>query len=253
MAACSSSEEADPASESDELSQRATEYTCRIGTARILESAEMKVTVADGHMRFVDVYGPNTGERDRSYRAPTNTQRVRYDGFEYGGDCNFRIVMDASALRGAASPQMRVQCSTDEEFMQDLYTCDSPRATRLNVRPPGPVTPPPPVVPSRDAKKWDCISTEGRILEDSVTLQIEDAGMRLVADDLEYEGVRDRDYRSRAGSWFEYEDFDYGGDCTMTAVVEQKILQPGTTSAKLKVRCAGDDFTQDTYTCKPQQ
>lgn len=247
--ACASSTD-DASTNEDDLTQRAFEYTCKRSAPVILEKPEIKVVVADGHLRFTDAFGENTGKRDKTYRSPPNTDRRRYEDFEWGGDCSFRIVMDNAALRGAPNAQMRVQCSNDDEFQQDLYQCSAPRATRLNIRPTPaePVTPPP--TPARNAKKWTCTSTDGRILTSRVTMQVDDKGMRLVADDLEYEGVRDTKYRSSTN--YEYEDFGYGGDCTMTAIVETKITQASTTSAALKVRCRGDDFTQDSYRCTPQ-
>ncbi len=57
---------------------------------------------------------------------------------------------------------------------------------------------------------------------------------------LEYEGARDTKYRSQTS--FEYQDFEYGGDCTMTAVIETKATQVSTTSVSLLVRCRGDGF-----------
>lgn len=247
--ACTSSSD-DASTNEDDLSQKAFAYTCKKNGPMILEKNEIEVIVADGHLRFTDAYGPNTGTRDKTYKNPPNTDRRRYEDFEYGGDCSFRIVMDTAAIRGAANAQMRVQCSNDDEFQQDLYQCSSPRPTRLNIRPipTDPERPPP--SPATNAKKWSCVSTDGRILTSRVTMQVDDTGMRLVADDLTYEGTRDTKYRSTTN--YEYEDFGYGGDCTMTAVIETKVTKAGTTSAAMKVRCRGDDFTQDSYRCTPQ-
>jgi hypothetical protein len=248
IVACSG-ESGNVASDESDLTLRAYEYTCTSPGARILDQAStIKLKITNGVLRFVDGFGENTGERDNTYRSPRNTSRVRYDGFEYGGDCELKLVIDDGAIRGAASATLRVQCSGDD-FMQDIYACKDPRRARLEIPDPNA---PPPVVPGPPAstKKWVCTSADGRILEKDVELQTTADDMRLVSDDLEYLGVRNRDYRARSGSYIAFEGFEYGGDCAMSAVVEDKILTAGTTEATLKVRCAGDDFHQDVYSCR---
>lgn len=237
----------------DDLRKKAFGYTCTTSDARVLEdAARIEIAVADGVFRFTDGFGPNLGARDRSYRAPKGTSRARYDGFEYGGDCALRLVVDASALTGGATPVLRVQCEGDD-FTQDVYQCSGPRPARIEVPPPAPPAPPPaPPSPPLGARRWSCAAQGALVLTDRLTLQVDAAGMRLVADDLTYEGTRDDGYRSRSGAYVAYDDFGYGGDCSMSAVVEEKILQSSASSATLKVRCKGDDFAQDSYACKPE-
>lgn len=226
------------------------EYTCTASGAFILhEASSMKVAVSGSHLRFADGYGINFGARDHSYRPPQGTERARYDGFEYGGDCALRLVIDEGALSGAPTAKLRVQCSGDD-FLQDVYSCRDPQRVGLGAPPPPPSPPAEPAGPPASAASWSCTTSDDRILSREVTMQVDADGMRLVADDLEYVGVRDPRYRSRSGSYIEFDDFGYGGDCSMSAVVEEEVLQSAAASeVTLKVRCAGDDFTQDTYRC----
>lgn len=248
---CSSSSDGIGSGEAD-LTLRAFEYTCTSSSARILENAQsMKVTVTDGRLQFVDGYGPNLGERDRSYRAPRGTDRGRYVGFEYGGDCSLKVVIDTPGIQGAESFKMRVQCSADEEFEQDVYSCAGPRRASLNIPEP-PITPTPDPTPSPAAKKWTCTTSDGQVLASTITVTVDDGAMRIVSEDLQYDGARDRAYRSRSGAYMQFDSFGYGGDCSMSVVVEEKVLsEPTPGSATLKVRCAGDDFTQNVYRCAP--
>lgn len=248
-AACSA-DAVDAAEAEDDLTAKAYAYTCTSPGARILEEAgSIDIVVSNGLFRFTDGYGPNLGERDAKYRAPKNTSRARFDGFEYGGDCSLSLVVDEAALRGAPRPELRVQCAGDD-FVQDLYTCGAARPTRLaKPKPPAPAVP---NGPPASTKTWTCTSGDGRILESTVALQVDDGAMRLTADELVYEGTRDRAYKPKTGTFVRYDGFAYGGDCAMSAVVEQKAIAGTGASTVLKVRCAGDDFVQDTYSCKPR-
>lgn len=206
--------------------------------------------VTNGLLRYTDGYGETLGARDNGYRPPSGTTRARYDGFEYGGDCWLRVVANSGLVLGDPSAQLRVQCTSDEDFFQDVYTCSNPRRASLEIPDPTPAPPPEPSVPE-DLKKWECTTSDPSALGAAVTMQLDEDSMRLVAhdDDLTYEGVRDRDYRPQHGSYIEYDDFEYGGDCSLSAVVEERALIPATSSVTLKVRCAGDDFVQGVYRC----
>lgn len=54
----------------------------------------------------------------------------------------------------------------------------------------------------------------------------------------------------RRCDWIAYDDVEYGGDCSITLVVDAKVLTSGTAATTLKVRCAGDDFLEAVYACK---
>ncbi len=250
LSSACSAEAVDAVEAEDDLSTKAYAYTCTSPGSRVLEEADsIEIAVSNGLLRFTDGYGPNLGDRDATYRAPKNTSRARFRGFSYGGDCSLSLVVDDAALRGAPNPQLRVQCAGDD-FVQDLYTCGAAKPTRLaKPKPPAPVLP---NGPPAGTKTWTCTSPDGRILEGTVALQVDDDAMRLVADELVYEGTRDRAYKPKTGSFVRYDDFGYGGDCAMSAVVEEKAIAGTASSTVLKVRCAGDDFTQDTYACTPR-
>ncbi len=249
--ACSSSSAADDSLSGNaeaELRVSAFRYTCRASASTVLNRRELAVTVSAERLRFVGEFGESLGERDHAYRAPAGTSRARYTGFEWGEDCSLKFVVDSSAVRGAAAPKLRVQCSGDDGFRQDVYDCASPTRSRLTTPE---VEPPPPAQPTHgaSARKWSCIGSGTSVLEDRLSVRLDDGVMTLKAGDFEYVGTRDRDYRSRTGSNAAYEDFGYGGDCTMTAVVETKALDASSSEAALKVRCKGEGFQEDRYRC----
>lgn len=250
-AACTGDGDGDAVVGEEDLATKAFAYTCTSPGSRILDDADtIEVAVSNGVLRFVDGFGENTGDRDRSYRAPRGKARARFEGFTYGGDCALAFVVDEGALSGKPAPQVRVQCAGDD-FVQDLYTCGAARSAR--VRKPSPPSPPPaPVVtgPGANARGWSCTSPTGHVLEKKVQVKVDDGAMRVIAGDFDYDGVRDRAYVPRAGAFVRYDGFDYGGDCSLSAVIEPKAITPGAATAVLKVRCAGDDFVQDTYACK---
>lgn len=252
LVGCAAPPEDAAAAEDEDLSkQTAYEYSCSNGSPTVLETKAFKLTVADGHMRFDDTHGENTGKRDRSYKTPKNTSRARYTGFDWGDDCDFKMVVDTSAMTGKAKIELRAQCSRDDEFRQDVFSCVSPKKTRLNIRPPAPITPPPATGPAANTKKWACTATGDDSFAPTLGLQVTGEAIRIMGE-FDWEGTRDETYKSRSGANIGYDNFDYGGDCELTAVVESKILEANTTQATLKVRCRADDFQQYAYACKPQ-
>lgn len=254
VAACAS--EASTSSTDDHLRPRAErgfEFDCATPATRtLIAAASTKLLITEGHLRFVDDHGPNIGKRDTKFRAPTGTARVRYDDFETGDDCVLRVVADETVLKGRRG-QVRVQCAGDG-FQQDILSCTNPKPATY--KPPAPV--PSPVVPTPDAppddtKRWDCrTTTPYPLLAPALAMQVVDASIRVVAAGKpDLTGVRDRDYTPRSGSWMQFEDVGYGGDCSMTFVVSGSALGPTASSTTLKVRCAGDGFQEDRYACKP--
>lgn len=251
-AACAASPSDDGAtSDEDLVRQSAFEYTCRAAAERtVLDKDTFTLTVADGNLRFDGGYGVSTGARDRTYRSPKNTSRARYTGFDWGDDCAFKLVVDAAALAGKESVQLRAQCATEDEFRQDLFACGSPKKVRLDVRPPAPTPPSPgPVVPT-NAKKWTCTATGDAGFGKQLGLKVTDKAIRIEGE-FDWEGTRDTGYRSKNGATIAFDGFDYGGDCELSAVVDAKILSSEVTSAALKVRCRGESLEQYAYTCKP--
>jgi hypothetical protein len=252
LVACAAPEGDTVAAEDDDLNKQAAyEYTCNNDSPTVLEKKSFKLTVADGHMRFDDAYGENTGARDRSYKSPKNTSRARYTGFGWGDDCDFKMVVDAAAFSGKSSIELRAQCASDDEFRQDVFSCKSPKKTRLSIKPPTPITPPPITGPAANTKKWSCSATGDDSFASTLGLQVTADAIRI-SGEFDWEGSRDKSYKSRSGANMGFDNFDYGGDCELTAVVEAKILEANATSASLKVRCRADDFQQYAYSCKPQ-
>jgi hypothetical protein len=229
----------------DEL--RSTEqgfsYACQaVGDHTLIEKAQTTVVVTSGHLRFDGDFGPNLGARDPGYKAPKGTSRVRYDGYETGDDCVLKVVADTALVSGQPSGEVRLQCAGDG-FQQDLLRCSAPTPTKLRLpkpsAPPAPVTP---VGPPASAPTWTCTNASPSELEASLTMQISDDAIRVVSGDLDYTGTRDRAYHPRSGSWIAYDDVGYGGDCSMTFVVDPGALAAGASRTTLKVRCAGDTF-----------
>lgn len=252
VVACSAETGSEAASE-DDLATKAYGYTCTTSDARVLEdAARIEIAVAKGALRFVDGFGPNLGERDATYRAPKGKARARYRGFEYGGDCTLSLVVDEGATRGDAGPSLRVQCDGDD-FVQDVYTCGAAKPARIAPAKAPPAPPPAAPVPAANAKKWSCETKSPTVLSKRVVMQTDAKAMRLVAEDFTYEGVRDADYRPKTGTWAKFEDFGYGGDCAMSAVVDESIARgAAAATTTLKVRCGGDGYSQDVYTCRPK-
>lgn len=249
--ACGGSD-ASVANEDDELrsTERGFEYECQTPSSRtLIEKASTKVLVTDKHLRFEDDYGPNLGARDTTYKAPKNTSRARFTGYETGDDCVLKAVADSTLLEGKPSGQLRLQCAGDG-FQQDILTCASPKPATLRLpRPPAP-TPPPPATPPANARKWTCTTTaSGVALTPSLEMQVDDASIRVVGE-FTYTGTRDRAYRSRTANWMSYEGFEYGGDCSLSIVVDASALASSTREVPLQVRCSGDEFHLDRYTCR---
>lgn len=251
VAACSAAAADDDVTNDDDLTgQAAYQYACRATTSRtVLDTETFTLTVADGHLRFDGGHGTVTGARDRAYRSPKNTSRARYSGFDWGDDCTFKLVVDATALAGKGGVTLRAQCSTEDEFRQDIFACGSPKKTRLDVKP-APATPvAEPILPA-SAKQWICRATSESGFGPQLGLQVTEKAIRIKGE-FDWEGSRDAGYKSKSGATIAFDGFDYGGDCELSAIVDAKILSAGTTSAALKVRCRGESFEQYAYTCKP--
>ena len=253
MVGCAGAETSSEATDDDELrsTERGFEYQCTSPSSRtLIDAPSSKILITDGHLRFEGNFGPNLGARDKTYRQPSGTARVRYDGYSTGDDCVLKVVADKALLDGQATGQLRLQCAGDG-FQQDILSCTAPRATTLRLPRTPPVTPPPPETPPANAKKWACTTTsEYASLEGAVTMQVVDGSIRIKAGDLEYTGTRDRDYHPRTGNWISYDDLGYGGDCSMTIIVDGNALASATATTTLKVRCAGEGFQEDRYTCR---
>ncbi len=251
LVACSASRPDAIEDDAAELRISAFAYTCQSRTGNVMGEAQrtLEVKVSQGHLAFVGEHGPNRGTRDASYRAPSGTARARYTGFGWGDDCYFKLVVDEAALRGASEAQLRAQCSNDDEFRQDVYTCTSPRRTRLDI--PEPPPPPPPAPEHRaNATKWRCTTTDGPIVHSELDVILDEGLITLDEGDLDYTGVRDTSYRSRSGRFIGFEDFEWGGDCTLSAAAETKMLEPDATTGSLKVRCKGDIQETDVFQCQ---
>lgn len=229
--------------------ERGFSYECK--TEKMFISADKtKVLVTAKHLSFEGDWGPNVGALDSTYRPPAGKKRVRYDGFETGEDCSMRVVADQALLDGQATGQVRIQCQGDD-FQQEILDCSKPKPATY--RAPAPPPPPEPVVTvPADAKKWSCKTTDGSAFADKLTMQISDAAITIQeeGEDFDRTGTRYREYKPRSGNWIAYDNVEYGGDCSITLVVDAKALSASTTSTTLKVRCAGDDFLESVYACK---
>jgi hypothetical protein len=242
----------------DELrAERGFEFDCATPADRTLIDAESaKVLITEGHLRFVGDYGPNFGSRDKTYTAPKGTARVRYTGFETGEDCVMKVVADESVLNGE-NGQVRIQCAGDF-FQQDILTCTNPKPSHYEAPPAPAPAAPQPSVPSADARQWECspkaIDDElESLLDGKLTMQLDDASIRIVDEiDRGVTGARDLKYKPRSGNWMSYKGVTWGGDCAMSLVVDANALVASTTSTTLKVRCSGDSFQEDRYTCTPK-
>jgi len=255
VAGCSGSEASPESADDDELrsTERGFEYDCTTPAGRtLIDSASTKLLITDGHLRFDGNFGPNLGARDKTYKAPAGAVRVRYGGYETGDDCAMKVVADETLLKGQPSGKLRIQCAGDG-FQQDILSCSAPKAATLKLPRTAPTTPPAPTVPPASTKKWACTTTAGSpSLEGAVTMQVVDGSIRVLADSLEYTGTRDREYHPRSGNWLSYDDVGYGGDCSMSLIVDAKTLIASSTTTTLKVRCSGEGFQEDRYSCKPK-
>lgn len=250
---CSGGASSDVATNEGELAsaEAGFEYECTTEQMFISE-ATTKVLVTKQHLSFEGDWGPNVGALDPSYRPPAGKQRVRFDGYETGEDCEMKVVADQAIVDGKPSGEVRIQCSGDD-FLQEVLSCSKPKPATY--QDPEPSAPEPPNVtpePPADAKTWACQTTDPSAFADHLVMQVVEDSIRVVEDDMDHTGERDRDYHPRSGDWIQYDNVEYGGDCAITLVVDAKVLAPATTSTRLKVRCTGDDFVQALYTCKPQ-
>lgn len=230
------------------------EYECTAPASRtLIEAEKTKILITEGHFRFEGDYGPNLGTFDAKYRSPRGTSRVRFDGFETGMDCTMKVVADKALLEGKPDGKMRLQCAGDD-FQQDVLSCSRPTPATFIPADPKPAEPTGgDTTPPASTKTWDCdVTGDQSALEDKLTMQVVDDSIRVVSDEDEYTGTRDRNYRPRSGNWISFEDFEYGGDCTLTLVVDPNALVASTLSTTLKVRCSGDDVVEGVYACKPK-
>lgn len=254
LAGCSSADDASAAGEDDELrsTERGFEYDCTTPASRtLIDAPSTKVLVTSKHLRFDGNFGQSLGERDATYKSPTGARRARFAGYETGEDCVLKVVADQDLLDGKPTGGVRVQCSGDD-FQQDLLECSNPRAARLRL-PAAPAPPPPaPVTPPASTRTWKCTTTAEYATLGALSMQVTADAIRIVNADFTYEGTRDRAYRARTGSWMQFEDLEYGGDCSLSAIVAEDALLSTTATTALKIRCAGDGFQEDRYTCKPR-
>lgn len=239
--ACSSTVPSQGAGESDLTASEGFAYDCT-ADATILEDAnKLLVEVTPTRLRFTDGHGPNLGAIDAQYRPRGGAERVRYDGFGYGGDCGLDIVADKTALSGAATTTVRVQCRSYEDFVQDIYTCKNPRP--VTIAEPAPAPPPDPT-PAADARTWSCTGDTG-VLGDEVKLQLDETSIRVEGEDYPYLGLREASVSGKLAY-----SLEYGGDCSLTATVAKSALEAGTKEIELSLSCDGPDEFADVYTCK---
>jgi hypothetical protein len=231
--------------------ERGFAYECTT-EKMFISAATTKVVVTKNHLSFEGDWGPNVGARDDSYHAPAGKQRVRFDGYETGEDCEMQVVADQAVIDGKPTGEVRIQCAGDG-FQQEVLSCSKPKPA--SYQSPAPVQPEPQnqaPVPPDSTKKWACQTTDSSVFADRLVMQVVDDSIRVVEDGMDHTGTRDRDYHPHSGDWIQYDNVEYGGDCSITLVVEAKALAASPTSTQLKVRCAGDDFVQALYRCTPQ-
>jgi hypothetical protein len=232
--------------------ERGFEYDCTTPASRtLIEGATSKVLITDKHLRFEGTFGPSLGERDPAYKAPAGKQRVRYAGFATGEDCEMKVVADQEILDGKPTGGVRIQCWGDD-FQQDLLLCSGPRAATLTFAPPPPPPPPPPATPPAGTRKWACATKAESPTLGPLTMQVTADAIRVVTEEFDYTSGRNHAYRARSGSWMSFNDLSYGGDCSLSVVVAEDALVATTTTTALKVRCAGETFQEDRYTCTPE-
>jgi len=253
IAGCSSGVDSSASADDDELrsTERGFEYDCTTPASRtLIDSPKTKVLVTRKHLRFDGNFGQSLGELDTTYKAPAGKKRVRFSGYDTGEDCVLKVVADQDALDGKPTGGVRVQCSGDD-FQQDLLSCSNPRAATLRL-PKATPPPPAPVTPPAATKTWTCTTPSEYASLGALSMQVTAEAIRIVNTDFTYEGTRDHAYRARSGSWMQFDSFDYGGDCSLTAIVAEDALAPTTASTALKIRCSGETFQEDRYTCKPK-
>jgi hypothetical protein len=231
----------------DDLSQRGFAYTCTAASSAVLDKAQLSITVTEDHIRFTGDDGFNYGGRDRNYSPRSGAQRVRYDNFAWGEDCSLKMVIDRSAILGAAGPKMYVQCSNSNEFVQDIYQCAAPRGASLRIpassKVPAPVRAP--KEPNASAPVWNCKTPFGPFVGDEITVKLDDQAVRIDGETIKH-GVRST---SSSSSSIVFNDFEYGGDCTLSVVADKSMLLPTARSAKFAVKCKGDVLEQNLYSC----
>lgn len=241
--ACSAAAPEAGSSEENATAANGFEYECASPGAFILSEAETtKVAVSEKRIRFTDAFGESEGVRDPSYRTPAGTDRMRFHGFNFGEDCGLFLVADRAMLGGAETAQLRVQCRGDD-FMQDLYTCTNPRAVSLPDPVPQPPPPPPPA-PAASAKRWTC--TGGEFFGATITMAVDATAMSLENDDFEFTSAR----TGGEGGKAIYEDFGFGGDCSLSATIDETAIGATTGEVSVRVLCEGPDFFDETYACR---
>lgn len=238
--ACSSTAPSEGAGESDLTASKGFAYDCTASSTILEDADELLVEVTPTRLRFTDGYGPNLGAMDSKYRPRGGADRVRYDGFGFGGDCSLDIIADRTALAGAETTTVRVQCRSYEEFYQDIYTCKNPRP--VTIAEPAPAPPPDPT-PAADARTWSCKGDIGA-LGDDVKLQLDEKSIR-VEGDHEHLGLREEAVAGKLAY-----SLEFGGDCSLTATVATSALEATAKEIELSLSCEGPDAFTDVYTCK---
>lgn len=239
--ACSSTVPSEGSGEADLTASKGFAYDCTASSTILEDADKLLVEITPTRLRYTDGYGASLGAIDAKYRPRGGAERVRYDGFGYGGDCGLDIIADKTALAGAATTTVRVQCRSYEEFFQDIYTCKNPRP--VSITEPAPPPPPDPT-PAADARTWSCTGDTG-VLGDKVKLQLDEKSIRVEGEDYPYLGLREESISSKLAY-----SLEYGGDCSLTATVAKSALEAGTKEIKLSLSCEGPDEFTDVYTCK---
>lgn len=246
---CSGSEPSTGTGEGEvTTSEAAFAYECTT-EQQFISAATTKVVVSKKHLQLTDDYGEQTGWIDASAKARKGY--VAYDGFETGMDCSLSITSE-SGLADGKPGKVHIDCSGDDMISEDL-DCSNPKAAKIKIEH---ADPPPPVDPTtvipESAKSWECKTTDGSPFSDKVTMKVVDGAIRVTDTDdaIDYTGTRDRDYHPHSGTWIQFDDVEYGGDCSIKLVVGGEVLSQTASSTTLKVRCSGDDFLEARYSCK---
>lgn len=227
----------------DVTAETAYEYACTTSDPLVLDSDSIHIAIGDNRARITDGYGPVYGDLQSSGSASTRS----YRGFEHGGDCALSITATDDALTGASETKVIVQCESAEGLDEDVYSCKDPKKVSLSgaAKPTKPVRPDP--MP-KGTPTWTCAGADEHELGRDVTMQLTRDAMRLTASELQYDGVRNESYKSRTPGLVEYRGFEYGGDCALSAVIDESALGDAT-AAELRIRCRGKRFQEDVLRC----
>ncbi len=248
MMGCSVASEALSSEEAELASGTAYEYSCTNKDQTVLESTAFRIVVSKDQLLFQDAQGADeglSGSRDSKYQ-PKGTSTIRYHRFNWGGDSAFEVQMDSSALSGASSIQLHALSTYEDEENEDLISCTNPKKVLLE---PAKPSQPSSADTLKSARLWSCEHVAGLSEQTQVELKVSDQEI-WIKGEFELRGARDLSYSPKSGDYIRFAEFVHGEDCEMTAVIEAKALKSESKEAVLKIRCAGEDFVQDAYSCK---